>query len=194
MCTITRRESKRKISEFQGFKVKLEAEVTDSDLGFLFPSIHSLVRQAVGGFVLLAHRVADFEVLQTPHELLRFVVQLAQIGIADLVDPFHLANHELGIADHFKRFDVVFGGVAEGGQKALILGIVVSAMAEIFAEFGDGMAGGILDGDAVTGGAGIAASSAIDVGGVGGGSGFRRGEKVAGMRRRRGHGMSLQRG
>src|SRR5450759_5123499 len=127
-------------------------------------------------------------------QLLRLVVQLAEFGMPHLVDAFHLADHQSGIANYLERFDLVFGGVAEGGEESLILGVVVGPVAEVFAELGDRVAGGVVDGDTVAGGAGIAAGSAIDVGGVGGGRGFRRGEKTAGIGRTRRHKASLQRG
>src|ERR1019366_1376959 len=111
-----------------------------------------------------------------------------------LVDAFHLADHQFGIADYLERFDLVFGGVAEGGEESLVLGVVVGVVAEVFAELGDRVAGGVGDGDTVAGGAGIAAGSAIDVSSVRGRRGFRRWEKIAGSGRTRRHKSSLQRG
>ena len=123
----------------------------------------------------------DFEVFEPPHQLLRLVVQLAQFGMPHLVDAFHLPDHQLGIADHLERFDLVFGGVAQRGKQSLILGIVVGAVSEVFAKLGDRVAGGVLNGDTIPRRPRIAASSAIDVGSVRGGRGFRRGEKITGI-------------
>ena len=145
----------------------------------LSPAIHSLIRQAIGNLVVFAEGVADFEVLQPSHQLLRLVVQLAQFRMPHLVDPFHLPDHQFGIADHLERLDLVFGGIAKGGEESLILGVVIGAVPEVFAELSDRMAGGVLYGDAITGRPRIAASSAIDVSGVSGRRGFRSGKKIA---------------
>jgi len=142
---------------------------------------------------VFAEGVADFEVLEPTDQLLRLVVQLAQFGMTHLVDAFHLPHHQFGIADDLERFDLVFGGVAESGEESLILGVVIGVEAKVFAELGNRLAGGVLNGDTVTGGAGIAAGSAINVRRVGGRRGFRRGEKIAGAGRARRHGSSLQR-
>src|SRR5713101_2463441 len=105
----------------------------------------------------------DFEVLEPPDQLLRLLVQLAKFGMTHLVDAFHLSDHQFGIADHPERFDLIFGGVAESGEESLILGVVVGVMAEIFAEFGDRVTGGVVDGYTMSGRSGIAAGAAIDM-------------------------------
>src|SRR5258708_20511504 len=56
------------------------------------------------------------------------------------------------------------------------------------------MSGRVVDGSTIAGRPRIAAGSPIDVGGMGGGRGFRFGEKIAGIGRTRRHGWSLQRG
>ena len=142
---------------------------------------------------MFAEGVADFEVLEPADELLRLVVQPAQFGMTHLVDTLHLPHHQFGIADDLERFDLVFGRVAESGDESLILGVVIGVVAKVFAELGDRVAGGVLNSDPVTGGAGIAAGSAINMRRVGGRRGFRRGEKVAGAGRAGRHGSSLQR-
>src|ERR1700694_1468114 len=108
-----------------------------------------------------------------------------------LVDAFHLADHQFGIANHLERFDLILGGVAESGEESLILGVVIGVVSKVFAKLGDRMAGGVVDGNTIARRAGIAAGSAIDVGGMGGGRRFRRREKIAGVGRTRSHGMSL---
>ena len=128
---------------------------------------------------MLAEGVTDFHVLDLAGQMLGFVVKLAEVGVAHLIDAFHLANHEFGIADDFEGLDVVCDGVAESGQKPIVLGVVVGAMAEVLAEFGDLFPAGILDYDAIAGGAGITAGAAIDVGGMRGGLGG-GGEEIGG--------------
>src|ERR1019366_4981246 len=91
------------------------------------------------------------------------------------------------------RFDLVFGGVTESGKESLILGIVVGAVAQVFAEFGDRVAGSVGDGDTIPRRPRIAASSAIDVSSVRGGRGFRRGKKILRVGSARRHRSSLQR-
>src|SRR6202795_2195669 len=159
----------------------------------LSPRSHTLVRQPIGNLILFAHRVPDFEMLKPANQLLRLLIQLAQFGMTHLVDAFHLPDHQFGIADHLERFDLVFSGVTESGDESLILGIVVGVVSKIFAELGDRMPGGVTDGDTIAGRPWIAAGSAVDVGGVGGGHGFRSGEKIAEVGRTRRHGASLQR-
>jgi hypothetical protein len=142
---------------------------------------------------VFAQRVPNFEVLETSDQLLRLLVQLAQFGMTHFVDAFHLPDHEFGIANHLERLDLIFGGVAESGEESLILGVVVGVVSKVFTKLGNRVAGGVVDGNTVSGGTGIAAGSAIDVGGVRGRRGFRRGEKIAGIGRTRRHRASLQR-
>ena len=54
-------------------------------------------------------------------------------------------------------------GVFEGGDQSLIFGEVVGLVAEIFAEGRDFFSGFVLDDDAVSGGAGVAAGAAVAV-------------------------------
>ena len=111
-----------------------------------------------------------------------------------LVDAFHLADHQFGIANYLERFDLVFGGVAESGEEPLIFGVVVGVVTKVFTKLGNRVSGGVIDGNTISGGTGIAAGSAIDMGGVRGRRGFRRGEKIPGIGRTRRHRASLQRG
>src|SRR5271155_4774474 len=109
-----------------------------------------------------------------------------------LVDAFHLPDHQLRIADHSKRSNFVFGGIAQRGDKALILGIVVGVVAKVFAQLGHGMTRGIVDSHAITGGPRVTAGSAIDVCRVIRWDGFwsthfRSTKKIAGVRRSRRH-------
>ena len=143
--------------------------------------IHGLIRKPVRNLVVFAEGVTNFEVFELADQLLRLVVQLAQFRMTHLVNPFQLANHEFGIADHFERFDLVLGRITKRREQALILGVVVSVVPKVFAELGDRMAGGVLNRNAITGRPGIPAGSAIDVGSVHGGRGFRRGEKITGV-------------
>ena len=92
------------------------------------PSIHSLIGQPVGGSIVLAQGMPNLEVLQPPHQLLRLIVELAQLGMPHLVDAFNLADHQFGIANHPECFDLVFVRVAEGGDESLILGVVVGVV------------------------------------------------------------------
>src|ERR1700719_3318882 len=171
-----------------------EGKICSALRNLLSPSIHSLVRQPISNLIVLAQRVADFEVLEPPDQLLRLLIQLAKFGMTHLVDTFHLADHQFGIADHLERSDLIFGGVAESGEESLIFGVVGGVVAKVFAEFGDWMSGRVVDSNTIAGRPRIAAGSPIDVGGVGSGRGFRCGEKIAGIGRRRRHGWSLQRG
>ena len=149
-----------------------ETRLVALDLSFAFSFIHRLVGQPVGNLIMLAQRVADFEVLELLGQLLRLLVELAQFGILDLIDAVHLADHQLGIADDVKGSDVVLKGVAQDPEEPLVFGVVISVMAEIFAQLGDFLAVGIADEGAVAGGTRIATGSAINVGGVGGCASF----------------------
>src|SRR6266481_8810731 len=103
----------------------------------------------------------DFEVLEPPDQLLRLLVQLAEFGMTHLVDAFHLPDHQFGIADHLERFDLIFGGVAESGEESLIFGVVVGVVTKVFTKLGNRVSGGVIDGNTISGGTGIAAGSAI---------------------------------
>jgi hypothetical protein len=132
----------------------------------IFASVHGCIGEPVGGPIVLAESVTDFHVLDLAGEMLGFLVKRAQIGMADLINAFHLANHEFGIADDFEGLDPVLDGISESGQKPVVLGVVVGAMAEVLAEFGDLFPARILDYNSVAGGTGIATGAAIDVGSV----------------------------
>jgi hypothetical protein len=151
-----------------GFKVLLPA------------AVHRIVCQPIGNLVLFPHGVADFEVLEPANQLLCLIVQLAQFRMPDFVNPLHLPDHQFGIADHPERLDLIFGGVAKGGNQSLILGIVVGVVAEVFAKFGDRMSGSIVDGNTVASRPRVPAGSAVDVGSVGGRRGFWSSEELAG--------------
>src|ERR1039457_1058776 len=131
--------------------------------------------------------------LKPPDQLLRLVVQLAQFGMTHLVDALHLPDQQFGIANHFERFDLVFGGIAESGDQSLILSVVISVVPKIFAKLGDRVAGGVLNSHTITGRPRIAASSAINVSGMSGRSRFRHGKKITGPGRTKSHEASLQR-
>ena len=64
----------------------------------------------------------------------------------------------------FSAFGPCCKGVFEGCDQSLILGEVVGLMAEILAELRDFTSGLILDDDAVAGGPGIAARTAVAMG------------------------------
>jgi hypothetical protein len=128
------------------------------------PAIHGQIRQAVGIPVLFAKHVLDLEVVKLVDHLHRPGMELLQRGIADFVLAVDLLHHQLGIADHLQRFEIVPEGVVEGSQQARILGVIVRLAAEEFAEFGDGAANFVLDDNAISRRTGIAASPSIDVG------------------------------
>src|SRR5271169_1716581 len=116
-------------------------------------------------------------------QMLSFVVKLAQFRVPNLVDPLHLTNHEFGVADNFQGRNVVRNRIPQSGEKPVVLGVIISVVAEVLAEFGNFLALRIVDDESVAGRSGIAAGSSVDVGGVSGGRGLRRGEKALGIRR-----------
>ena len=60
-------------------------------------------------------------------------------------------------------------GVAQDRKQSLVLGVVVGALSEVLAEFGELVALGVLNDDAVSGRPWISAGAAVDVSGAGGG-------------------------
>src|SRR5277367_1804416 len=176
------------VVKVQGFGVSSRAEqdrytwnLETLQPGLLPPSIHSLVRQAVGSLVVFAQGMANFEVLEPPNQLLRLLIQLAQFRMPHFVNALHLPHHQLRIANHLQRRDLMFCSIAKRGYQSLILGVVIGAVSEVFAKLGDRMTGRVLNGDAITGRPRVAASSTIDVGSVRGWRRFRSGEKIAGF-------------
>src|ERR1700681_4230286 len=77
---------------------------------------YCILRQPIGNLIVFAQRMPDFEVLEPSYQLLRLLIQLAKVGMTHLVDAFHLADHQFGIANHLECLDLIFGGVAEGGE------------------------------------------------------------------------------
>ena len=132
-------------------------------------TIHRLVGEAVGGLVVLAQGMANVDVLDLRRQVLRLVMELAQLGVPDFVNTFHLANHQFGIADDSEVLNVVCNGVTQRREQSVVLGEIVRVMAEVLAQFGDLLAMRVVNDDTEAGRAGIASGSAVDVGGVGGG-------------------------
>ena len=86
-------------------------------------------------------------------------------GIADLVPALHLVDHQLGVGDHAQLSRAVLEGPLQHRQQAGVFGVVVGLDAQELAQSGDDVALGVLDDRSVAGGAGIAARTAVAVGG-----------------------------
>ena len=126
--------------------------------------------QSVSVDIVLAHGMPDLEVFELAQQRLRFLIEFPQIRIFHLVDTLHLPHHELRITHNFDRLDPVLDRVAKHGQQSLILGIVVGVVPKIFAEFRYLLAGRVLNNHSIARRTRVAASSSIDVSGIGGGT------------------------
>ena len=122
----------RRLRGGRGEISRLDAWFSFSSRGAFAP-VHGFVGEAVGVLVVFAESVADFYVLDLAGQVLGFVVELAQLGMAHLVDAFHLANHEFGITDDSQGLDLMRDGVAESGEKPVVLGVIVGVVAEVLA-------------------------------------------------------------
>ena len=125
-------------------------------------SMASLARRSASAIVF-AESVADREPFQLRDQFLGAAVKILQRRVLHLVNAFDLAHQQLGIADQLQGFRTMLEGVFESCNQALILGEVVGLVAEVFAEMGDFSSRLILDYDAITGRAGIAARAAVAV-------------------------------
>jgi hypothetical protein len=163
----------------------------DDKIKLLSSPIHRLVRQSIRNLVVFPQSMADFKVLQPPHQLLCLFVQLTQFRMPNFIDAFHLPHHQLGIANHLERLDLVFSGVTKRRKKSLILSVVVGMVPEILAKLGNWVSGCVLNSNSITRRPGITTSSAINVGSMRGSRGFWRGEKIAGSGRAWRHRASL---
>src|ERR1700691_1650080 len=134
----------------------------------------------------------DFEVLKLSGQLLRLFVELPQFGMPHLINAFHLAYHEFGIADHRERFNMVLGGITKRCNQSLILGVIVCTVPEIVAKLGNWISRRILNGNPITGRSGITPGPAVDVSSVRRRGRFGRREKISGIGRTGSHGSSLQ--
>ena len=130
----------------------------------------------------MAQGVGDFEAFQLRDAAAGFLPERAQIGGVHLVLALDLLDHELGVGDDAQAAVVVVERPLEAAEQAGVFGVVVGAVAEELGQLGEDAAGFVLEERAVAGGAGVAAGSAVAVGGdpagCGGAGGGFVGEKI----------------
>ena len=141
----------------------LFSSLTSSDIFAPQTFIHGFVRQAVGFPVVFAQGVADGEPVQLGDQISCASMEVFQRGVLDFVNPFDLADQKFGVADHAKGFRSVLDGVLKRSDQPLVLSEVVGLVAEILAESGDLASGFVLNDDAISCRARIAACAAVDV-------------------------------
>ena len=132
--------------------------------GAFHASVHGFVGEAVGVFVFVAEGVGDLEGFEFGDAVAGFLPEGFEVGGVDFVFALDLLDHQLGVGDDAEAGVVVVEGVLEAGEEAGVLGVVVGADAEEFAEFGEDGALVVLDEGSEAGGAGVAAGSAVAVG------------------------------
>ena len=108
-----------------------------------------------------AQNVADGKPVELGDQFFGASVKILQGGVLHFVDAFDLPHQEFGVADYLECLVAVCDGILERGDQALILGKIVGLVAEVFAECGNFSSRFILNDDAVAGGSGIAACSAV---------------------------------
>jgi hypothetical protein len=126
--------------------------------------VHRLIRQLVRFAVVFSQRVVDGEPLQLRNQLFGAGVKFLQRQVLHFVDAFDLPYQEFGIAYDLERFVSVLDGILERRNQTLIFREVVGLVTQVLAERGNFSSGFILNYNAITGGTGIASSSAIAVG------------------------------
>jgi len=135
-------------------------------------AVHGFVGEAIGFLVFVAEDVLDREGVELGDAALGFVVERAEVGTFDLVLALDLFDHQLGVGDDTEAGVVVFEREIEGGEEAGVFGEVVGADAEVFVEFGDFFSVFVLDVDAESGVAGVAARASVAEGGDDAGCGW----------------------
>ena len=113
--------------------------------------------------------MAHLEAFNPARELASLFEQGAQDGTGDLVLALHLLDHQLRVADDPQLLDAVLDSPAQNPQEPGIFGKVIGLDAQEFAQFGNGLALGVLNDGTIAGGAGVAPGTSIAVGGKPGG-------------------------
>ena len=127
-------------------------------------AVHGVVGELVGFLVAAAQGVGDFEALQLIGTAAGFFPERAQVGAVDLVFALHLLDHQLGVGDDAEAATFVFKGPGENAEQGGVFGVVVGALAEVFAEPGEDAAVLVFDDGAVAGRAGVAAGASVAMG------------------------------
>ncbi len=126
--------------------------------------------------------MGDLEGVELGDERTGLLPEREQVRGFDLVDALDLLDHELGVGDDAEVFVAVVEGVLEDAEEAGVFGEVVGAVAEEDGELGEGVSGVVGEDGTVAGGAGVAARTAVAVGGDPGGGGFRVDGEEGGLR------------
>jgi hypothetical protein len=146
-------------------------------------AVHGVVGELVGGLVFVAQGVGDLEAVELRDAAAGFLPERAEVGRVHLVLALDLLDHELGVGDDAEAAVVVVERPLEAAEQAGVFGVVVGAVAEELGQLGQDAAGFVLQERALAGGAGVAAGSAVAVGGdpagLGAGGGF-VGEEIRG--------------
>ncbi len=106
--------------------------------------VHGGIREPVGFLIVSAQNVADRKPFELRNQFLGAGVKVVQSRVPDFVNPFDLPHQQLRIADHLERLVAVFDRIFQRRDQPLILGEIVSLVAEIFAERGYFVTGFIL--------------------------------------------------
>ena len=112
-------------------------------------AVHGGVREAVGPLVFTAEDVLDAEGIELCDAALCLVVERAQIGAGDLVAALDLLDEQLGVADDAQAAMAGVEGPLQRAQQRRIFGDIIGGFAQEFAEFGELLAVGTFDEDAV---------------------------------------------
>ena len=138
---------------------------------FAHATVHGLVGEAVGVLVFVAESVGNFELFEVGDALAGFFPKGTEVGGVDLIFALDLFDHQLGVGDDFEGGVAVFEGPGQDAEEAGVFGEVVGFEAEKLGEFGELVTGGVGDDGSIAGRAGVAARSAVAVGGDGSGVG-----------------------
>jgi hypothetical protein len=93
-------------------------------------AVHGVVCKLIGGFVLVAQGVADFEAIKLCDAAPRLFPKRTQIGRINLVFALDLLHHEFRVGDHAQAAVAMVERPLQAAEQAGVFGVVVRAIAK----------------------------------------------------------------
>lgn len=102
----------------------------DGGCSAVHAAVHGLVCEAVGGFVFVAKRVRNLEVVKFRDAAFCFLPERDEVGGFHLVGALDLLDHQQRVGDDPECGVAVIEGILQGGEKAGVFGKVIRADAQ----------------------------------------------------------------
>src|SRR5581483_3308963 len=125
--------------------------------------IHSLVGKPIGIAIALAQRVLHGKPFKLPDQGASAVIELHQVGAANLIYAAYLSHHQFGIADYLEGLGGMLHGIIQRRQQSHVLRVIVGIQSDKLADFFDPLAVVVFDHHSETCRAGIATGAAVHV-------------------------------